>query len=153
MQNSIILCTNKFKGSCTADDSVFDVHTIGRHTSANNNVYINLKAVETTTQSGNQFIQTDEGPLRLFTFFDLAGLGVELMPVHGGCRVTSVREGTLFAKAGFQKGDIIFSVDNGSGASVDAIRRRLRRPAAGADCVFRVLREDMVVELSVKLAE
>ena len=153
VDRSVVICTGEFEGSTTANDNVFDVHKMGGHTTSNDNVYINLKAVKATQQSGNQFIQTDDGPSGLFTLFDPATMGVELRAAEGGVRVASIRDGTPFAKVGFQKDDLVVGVDKAPDASVEAIRKYLRRRAAGDEAVFKVRRGDKIVELTVHFTE
>lgn len=154
VRNSIILCTGEFKGSTGADGNLFDVHKMGRHTSAHDNVYINLNEVQGAKPADrNQFIQTKEGPLRLFTLFDTAMMGIELTAADGGAKVASVRDGSPFAKAGFRKGDLVLQVGKESDASVEAVRKYLRRRAAGDEAVFKVRRGDKDVELTVQVPD
>jgi hypothetical protein len=153
VRRSMIFCTGKLGASCTHDNSVFDVLAISGVTSAKDNVYINLNAIQVVSNERNQFIQTDAGPLRLFTLFDPAMMGIELAAADGGSRVASVRAGTPFAKAGFQKGDLILRVDKTTDGSLEAIRKYLRRRVAGDEALFKVRRGDKVLELKVQFPD
>ena len=154
VQDSIILCTGEFKGSTTANGSFFHVEKMGRHTMASDNVYVNLKEVMgAPLVNRNQFIATKEGPLGLFTLFDAMQIGVELKVADGGCAVRSVRDGMPFAKAGFQKGDLVLGVDKTADRSLEAVRKYLRRRVAGDEALFKVQRGDKILELKVQFLD
>lgn len=154
VNDSIILCTGEFKGSTVADHSFFHVQKMGRHTSAHDNVYVNVKEVKGAKPADrNQFIQTEEGPLGLFSLFEPAMMGVELAAADGGCKVASVRDGTPFAKAGFLKGDLVLGMDKEPELSTEVIRKYLRRRPPGDEVVFKVRRGDKVVETKVKITD
>jgi hypothetical protein len=153
VNKSVIIVTGTFKGSTTAADCFFHTTEFGRHTGSRNNVYVNMTQVTATSQEGNRFVQTDDGPLQMFKMFDASYFGVEMGKGEDGLKVKAVRDGTPFAKAGFEKGDLLVGSDNGPIASAEEFRRFLRRQGAGDTATFKVQRGDKVVELKVEFTD
>jgi hypothetical protein len=153
VRNSVLVATGGFAGSTGADGCFFDVRSVGGHTRSRDNVYVNLKEVAAKRSERNQFIPTEEGPLRMFKFFDPASMGLAVSAADGWVKVDEVRGGTPFAKAGFAEGDLVLGLGKGPFASPEHFRRFLRRRGAGDEAVFKVQRGDRVVELKVEFAD
>jgi hypothetical protein len=153
VRNSIVIATGGFAGSTGAKGCFFQVQSVGGHTSSRDNVYVNLKEVAAKTSAGNQFVQTEEGPLQMFQLFNPASMGLQTSSADGWAKVDGVGDGTPFARAGFLKGDLVLGLDKGPFGSPELFRRFLRRRGAGDEAVFKVQRGDKVVDLKVQFTD
>jgi hypothetical protein len=152
-RNSVLVATGDFASPTDADNTFFQVKTLGEHARSHDNVYLNHWAVlATVSRNNNQFIRTERGPLQLFSFFDPARQGVTLAG-DGSARLAKVHEGKPFARAGLRAGDVVLAVGRRQIDSGAALRARLRRLAGGDEVVFKVKRGDKVFETTVSLKE
>jgi len=108
------------------------------------------RQTETSTVKANQ---KGLAPLGGFRFFDPARLGVETEAAGGSLRLTKVRAGTPFARAGLKAGDALVELDKVKVASPDEFRRTLRRGAAAGHATFTVRRGGKLHEVKVSLAD
>ncbi len=153
IRNSVLLTTGDFASSTRADQSFFQVKSVGRHSMASQNVYLNLKAVTGANATNNRFIQDEKGPLQAVTFFKPSLLGVELSKLDKLPHVEKVVEGKPFARAGLRVGDIVTATDEGEVVSIEAFNKFLRRRLPGETMTLKVRRGEKSVEIDVKLAE
>jgi PDZ domain len=153
VNRSVIVVTGTFEGATSANDSCFQAKSFGTYTRSRNNVYINTSQVTATSQEGNRLVQSDDGPLQMFKMFDTSYFGLEMGADDDELKVKTVREGTPFAKAGFEKDDILLRNDKRPIASAEEFRRFLRRQCAGDTATFKVQRGDKVVELKVEFTD
>jgi hypothetical protein len=153
VRNSVLVATGDFAGPTDADNTFFQVKKLGPHTRSHDNVYLNHWAVlATVSRNNNQFIQTERGPLQLFSFFDPARQGVTLAG-DGSARFAKAHEGKPFARAGLRAGDVVLAVGRRQVNSGPALRAQLRRLAGGDEVVFKVKRGEKVFETTVSFKQ
>jgi hypothetical protein len=153
IRNSVLLTTGDFVGSTRADQSFFQVKSVGRHTVASQNVYLNLDSVASANSTNNRFIQNEKGPLQSVIFFKPSLLGIEISKSDGRVRIDKVAEGKPFARAGLRAGDIITAAEGGDVSSVEALNRILRRRLPYESIILKIRREDKTVEVKVRLPQ
>ncbi len=150
VSDSIVLARGEFAGSTSAQRSLFQVKSVGRHTSANSCVYINLTAVPGAQPAVNDFPKSDRGPLDAIKFFDPAQLGIRTKQVDAETYVESLTVNSPFDKSGLRKGDELLSVGGRKWNTQDEFRAILIRALMQEGASIRVRRGERVVELRVK---
>lgn len=150
IRNSIILATGDFQGSTVADNSFFQVKSVGRHTNSQHNVYLNLQSVRCTTSENNVFPQNKKGPLQIVNFFDPASLGIEFSQIGERIRIDKVCEGKAFARFSLRPGDIVLKADKNEMASAE-FRKFLRCRLPSDQFTLTVRRGQKTVVVKVQL--
>jgi hypothetical protein len=99
---------------------------------------------------GMQVKEREATPLGFVRFFDPARAGVTVTEAEGGVRVTAVKEGKPFARAGLQSDDLIRTIDGTAVEGPESFRRLLRTALAeGGTMVFNVRRAGGTMEIRV----
>lgn len=153
VQNSIVLAGGTFDGSTSARGSLFDVKGVGRHTSAIDCVYVNLKEVMGARPGDNKFVETEKGPFQALKFFDPASLGVTTTLADGETRAATVTANSTFARAGLRPGDELLSIGGTKWNTKDEFHRLQRRALLNESAKVRVRRGDRVLELVISFAD
>jgi hypothetical protein len=151
MARNVVLSTGTFQDSYNAQHTVFQVKTVKQGHNPERNVYVNLKEqdLDGLNAKENEFIQTQRGPLHVLRLFELREQGLEVTE-DNGLRVSLLAEGKPFAAAGLKKGDLVLTVDQEKLATPEALRRLLRRKAAGDHTDVTVERAGTVHRFKVR---
>jgi S1-C subfamily serine protease len=87
-------------------------------------------------------------PLGFVRWFETTSVGFEASPGKGGTRITDVTNGSVAARSGLRKGDVITAIDGEAVKdSVEDFRKQVRRGSVQDGCIVTVTRDNEVRSL------
>ena len=149
LSGSVIICTGELNSVSRATSSLIEAKKLGRIPLGEGNMYINEKAPNDADKT-TRFVKTEQTPFRTLKLFEPEMLGINVKVAGESATIDNVIAGSILAKAGLRKGDIVLTIGTEKWATEEEFRTLLRRKSVLDVAPIQIKRDGKEMELRVE---